>query len=260
MDEIIKLEKDGCFPSNQFNFVSFKAAYINTGMSFNDDTILTDLCDMLIERYGKNEIPFQWAGYARVDKNLTPELCKKMYWAGCHHLTFGFESGSARINKEMRKGYNFKDYNNDYAVSVFKNCMENGVMPVLFLIIGYPTETEEDFQKTMKFLKDSRKYIDAVYCMSTFILSKEMMSEDPKWGKERFHLRSARGGGGDMVENLHSVEWESEVNTYEERVRRLEEFKKYSEEVGLTSITPRAPEDAIAQSTPDGTPLKILEG
>ena len=44
----------------------------------------------------------------------------------------------------------------------FKNCMENGVMPVLFLIIGYPTETEEDFQKTMKFLKDSRKYIDAV--------------------------------------------------------------------------------------------------
>ena len=31
-----------------------------------------------------------------------------MYDAGCHHLTFGFESGSPRINKEMRKGYKFK--------------------------------------------------------------------------------------------------------------------------------------------------------
>ena len=33
---------------------------------------------------------------------------------GCHHLTFGFESGSPRINKEMKKGYKFKEYDNEY--------------------------------------------------------------------------------------------------------------------------------------------------
>lgn len=170
-----------------------------------------------------------------------------MFAAGCHHLTFGFESGSARINKEMKKGYKFKEYDNNYAAEVFKNCMNNGIQVVLFLIIGYPTETKEDFEETMKFLKKYRKWIDAVYCMSTFILSREMSNDDdPKWGRSRFHLRSARGGGGDLTP--HPIEWESASNTYEERLERLEIFKKFTEESKLTTISPRLPD---GPSTPN---------
>ena len=99
----------------------------------------------------------------------------------------------------------------------------------------------------MKFLKDSRKYIDAVYCMSTFILSREMMNDDdPKWGKTRFHLRSARGGGGDMAP--HPIEWESAENTYEERLDRLERFTKFAKKSKLTTISPRLPDQ---ETTPN---------
>ena len=87
-----------------------------------------------------------------------------MFKAGCHHLTFGFESGSPRINKEMKKGYKFREYDNEYAAEVFKNCMNNGIQTVLFLIIGYPTETKEDFEETMKFLKKYRKWIFPDFC------------------------------------------------------------------------------------------------
>tara|TARA_R110000796_G_scaffold181749_1_gene298336 strand:+ start:115 stop:1737 length:1623 start_codon:yes stop_codon:yes gene_type:complete len=248
LEEILYLDESGYLPRGQFNFLSWKGAYVNTDVVKKAETesgksILEELCDKIVEHYGDKEwdVPFQWGGWARIDKNLTDDVCRKMFKAGCHHLTFGFESGSARINKEMRKGYKFKEYDNEYAANVFKNCMNNGIQVVLFLIIGYPTETKEDFEETMKFLKKYRKWIDAVYCMSTFILSKEMMNDDdPKWGKSAFHIRSARGGGGDLTP--HAIEWESDVNTYEERLERLEIFKKFAEESKLTTISPRLPD------------------
>ena len=40
----------------------------------------------------------------------------------------------------------------------------------------------------------------------------------------------------------------------------IEEYEKYSEEITLTSINKAVAYEAVAQSTPDGTPLKILEG
>ena len=245
MEEILYLDESGYLPRGQFNFLSWKGAYVNTDVVKKAETeggksILEELCEKIIKHYrGKSHgVPFQWGGWARVDKNLTPEVCKKMYDAGCHHLTFGFESGSPRINKEMKKGYKFREY---------ENCMDAGIQTVLFLIIGYPTETEEDFQETMKFLKKYRKHIDAVYCMSTFILSHEMqIDDDPKWGKSRFHIRSARGGGGDLAP--HPIEWESATNTYDERLDRLERFKKFAEETDLTTISPRLPD---GPSTPN---------
>ena len=92
-----------------------------------------------------------------------------------------------------------------------------------------------------KYTKKYRKHIDAVYCMSTFFLSHEMqIDDDPKWGRSAFHNRSARGGGGDMAP--HPIEWESASNTYEERLERLEVFKKFAEETDLTTISPRLPD------------------
>ena len=254
MDEILYLDESGYLPRGQFNFLSWKGAYVNTDVVRRPETesgksILEELCEKIIEHYKDKDygVPFQWGGWARVDKNLTPEVCKKMFDAGCHHLTFGFESGSPRINKEMKKGYKFREYDNEYAANVFKNCMDAGIQTVLFLIIGYPTETKEDFEETMKFLKKYRKHIDAVYCMSTFILSREMqIDEDPKWGKSAFHIRSARGGGMDTAP--HPIEWESAANTYEERLERLEIFKEFVEKEGLTTISPRLPD---GPSTPN---------
>jgi len=254
MEEVKYLDDSGYIEHGEFNFLSFKGAYVNTDVVRKAElesgkSILEEFCDQIVDYYkdASHGVPFQWGGWARVDKNLTPEVCKKMYAAGCHHLTFGFESGSPRINKEMKKGYKFREYDNEYAANVFKNVMDAGIQTVLFLIIGYPTETEEDFQETMKFLKKYRKHIDAVYCMSTFILSREMMNDDdPKWGRSAFHIRSARGGGGDLAP--HAIEWESEENTYEERLERLEIFKKFAGESDLTTISPRLPD---GPSTPN---------
>lgn len=261
LEEVKYLDSVGYLPRGQFNFLSFKGAYVNTDVTRKAETesgksILEEFCEKIIDHFGGAypKVPFLWGGWARVDDNLTPELCKKMYDAGCHHLTFGFESGSPRINKEMRKGYKFKDYDNEYAANVFKNCMEAGIQAVLFIIVGYPTETKEDFQSTMDFLEENKQWIDAVYCMSTFILSKEMMSDEGKGKMSKFAIRSAIGGGGDIDMKLleekpsylagdgihpHAVEWESETSTYEERLERLEIFKEWAEKNDKISTSPR---------------------
>jgi radical SAM superfamily enzyme YgiQ (UPF0313 family) len=228
MEEIVNIDHSGYITKGQFNFLSFKGAYVNTL-----DNHLETLCDAIIEYYREKEhgVPFQWGGWARVHKNLTADVCKKLYASGCHHLTFGFESGSVRINKEMRKGYDFREYNNEYAAKIFKNCADAGIQVVLFLIIGYPTETESDFQETMTFLKENNDSIDAVYCMSTFILSRVMFNDDDKtWGKSSFGIKG---------DDPHPVFWESETNTYEERLVRLETFKTFADENNLTTISSR---------------------
>ena len=156
--------------------------------------------------------------------------------------------------RDRRKGYKFREYDNEYAANVFKNCMEAGIQAVLFIIVGYPTETKEDFQSTMDFLEENKQWIDAVYCMSTFILSKEMMSDEGKGKMSKFAIRSAIGGGGDIDMKLleekpsylagdgihpHAVEWESETSTYEERLERLEIFKEWAEKNDKISTSPR---------------------
>ena len=92
----------------------------------------------------------------RIDKNPT-ENQKDVSERLSSFDFYRFESGI--FNKEMKKGYKFKEYDNEYAAQVFKNCMNNGIQTVLFLIVGYPTETAEDFEETMKFLKKYRKWI-----------------------------------------------------------------------------------------------------
>ena len=89
MDEILYLDKSGYLPRGQFNFLSWKGAYVNTDVVRKPETesgksILEEVCEKIIDHYGDKEydVPFQWGGWARVDKNLTPEICRKMFKAG----------------------------------------------------------------------------------------------------------------------------------------------------------------------------------
>lgn len=61
-------------------------------------------------------------------------------------IFFGIESGSDRILKKMKKGVKLDDMRN--AVDAAKS---HGIKVAGSFIVGYPTETEEDFQATMDF-------------------------------------------------------------------------------------------------------------
>lgn len=101
----------------------------------------------------KRQMNIHWVGYARCDERMDLEYFKDMKDAGCYGLSFGVESGSDKVLKDMAKEIT--------AEEVFKNFrdgakvgLQNGIM----LIVGFPTEEPFDLYKTMELMWRVRNF------------------------------------------------------------------------------------------------------
>lgn len=107
----------------------------------NDVTYITELCTSLIEQ----KITIQWIIQTRTDF-LTPKLLQLMKQAGCSTICVGIESGSQRILDILKKQANVREL-----YDKTKIIHDAGIWVVNFFMIGNPTETEDEVQKTMEF-------------------------------------------------------------------------------------------------------------
>jgi tRNA-2-methylthio-N6-dimethylallyladenosine synthase len=83
----------------------------------------------------------------------TEELVKAMAELPevCEHLHLPVQSGSDRILEMMRRGYTAEDYK-DAAARLRKAMPEIGL--TTDVIVGFPTETEEEFEMTRRFMDE----------------------------------------------------------------------------------------------------------
>jgi radical SAM superfamily enzyme YgiQ (UPF0313 family) len=79
---------------------------------------------------------------------LDEELVKFMKKAGCIAVSIGLESGSDRILKKIKKGESTEDIQR--GVSILNKL---GINVGLFVMFGFPTETEEEIWQTFEFAK-----------------------------------------------------------------------------------------------------------
>lgn len=97
---------------------------------------------------------FSYVVGSRVDV-LSPDLLPHMRRAGIEMVYLGMESASpatlVRMNK-VRSAARAERYVED-ALKVLKACFESGVVPFLGLMIGFPGDTEDDWQATVAFVK-----------------------------------------------------------------------------------------------------------
>lgn len=93
-----------------------------------------------------------------VDEELLAELAR----AGCEWITFGIESGSARVIKRLNKPVDL-----DKALSVFAAARRHGLKTLAYFMIGNPEETEEELAATEKYMQrlDPDMVHVAVYTM-----------------------------------------------------------------------------------------------
>jgi radical SAM superfamily enzyme YgiQ (UPF0313 family) len=98
---------------------------------------------------------FIWDSHfiVRGKRQMPPEDFVKMAQSGAGTLLIGVESGSPSVRAHMKKGYTDEELH--YSLGeIFKNKIK-----VRFLmIIGYPTETEDDFQQTLNFFDRYAEY------------------------------------------------------------------------------------------------------
>lgn len=119
--------------------------------TFNGDMHRVDkLCDLIIDA----KLNIQWSAKVTLRKGMSYELLRKMKKAGCNSLSYGVESGSPSVLKEMRKNIDIEE-----SKRIIKDTQRAGIQPCCFFLIGYPTETEADFQLTLDFIKENAEFI-----------------------------------------------------------------------------------------------------
>jgi radical SAM superfamily enzyme YgiQ (UPF0313 family) len=117
-------------------FIKFADAELNSRLSW-----VQDFCLEKIHR--KIAVPFGCNIHASLIDKATLQLMAK---AGCREIWVGVETGSPRILKEIKKGTTIKQIEN-----VFKWAKEAGIRRRAYFMVGFPSETREDFELSLKF-------------------------------------------------------------------------------------------------------------
>ena len=116
--------------------------------TFKDDSFtvnrkrVMDFCNKLMDA----GVKINWDCNTRVDL-VDSELLMTMKKAGCNSIKVGIESGSERILKLMDKGITLE--RTKEAARLFR---EAGIHWTAYFMMGIPTETKEDVQKTLELL------------------------------------------------------------------------------------------------------------
>jgi len=95
----------------------------------------------------KEELHFKFKMQGRVDLLLQENNIKDLARAGCDNIWMGAESGSQKILDAMDKGTTIEQIKE--ATLLLKKC---GIKPSFFIQFGYPGETKQDIEKTIRMI------------------------------------------------------------------------------------------------------------
>lgn len=130
------------------NKYSIEAIYFAEDMFLSDKRRALEMSNLFVERGIHKKIVWM----AQISTNaVDEELLSIMRKSGCIHVEYGFESGSQRILDLMNKKASVE---RNKKVSFLTK--KSGLRFQGNFIVGYPGETEEDFNKTILFIKKTR--------------------------------------------------------------------------------------------------------
>lgn len=103
-------------------------------------------------------LDIEWWCDAKLEPEVfTEEACAELAESGCKRLAFGYESASKRVLDLMCKGSDPEP-----GMEVIRRVHEAGISVTLYVMVGFPTETEEEAQFTMDTLLANRDYFEEV--------------------------------------------------------------------------------------------------
>ena len=119
---------------------------------FSDDTFtvnrnkVLEVCRLILDR----NLQISWQAISRVDM-VNREILYWMRKAGCIQISFGVESGSAKIRRLLNK--NFTD---DQIERAFALTTRYGMLPRAYFIYGCPGETQETIKASIDLIRRIR--------------------------------------------------------------------------------------------------------
>ena len=164
--------------------------------------------------HNAREKKIKWNGQfiVRGAKTFSQQDFDNLANSGCDHLTMGLESGSEAVRNHMRKKFSNSDI--DYFVN---NLGERNITMKFLLIVGYPTETEEDFEMTLEMLRKYGKYSYLIsvspHMMLTYKNTPLDLEHRELYDEEGFH-------------------WKNDISDYDIRYIRFKKVFEVGKEMG----------------------------
>lgn len=109
-------------------------------------------------------LSFRWYGEARFERYFTAERLQQLANGGCRMLMFGLESGVPRVLELMDKGID-----PERAAEILRGCAAAGIRTFVMFFTGFPTETREEAERTVDFVRQNRAQITHA-CGGQFVL------------------------------------------------------------------------------------------
>ncbi|MCR4314874.1 MAG: radical SAM protein [Planctomycetes bacterium] len=190
-----------------FHRVVFLDSLVNSSVNQ-----LKELISLIIE----NRLEFEWSGNAVIRRQMTPELCRKMKEAGCAGLAFGTESFSDNVLALMHKHQTKEEI-----TFVLTNVHNAGIRVTANIIVGYPGETEEDFQESVLWVRENHHLIDMIGLLSDCQVIRDT------------HLYDLIDERNILFKNQGDWELADRTNTHDIRKDRLQRMAQLLHEVGV---------------------------
>lgn len=181
-----------------------------------------DLCQSMANYHSDvSNKRISWNGQfiCRSQKQMPYEDFVLMKKAGCDMVAIGIESGSEKVRNDIRKGFTEEDMHH-----TFESLLKNDINLKLMFIVGYPTETDEDFQQSLDLATRYVKWKDKIKIKVGKTL--RLLDNTPLTTKLT-HLF--------YYDNNPQPEWVSTVVpdlTFEKRVERARTFRKHLIDLG----------------------------
>ena len=140
---------------------------------FVDECIPPVFYNRLAEAILKEGLKINFYSFARLEDGFTPEVLRNLYDAGARLFMWGYECESLRVMKLMNKGINA-----ERRLEILADSRKAGIWNNGLFIFGYPTETPEEIEATMKTIRGNRDIIQSC-TLSNFALKKHsLLKED----------------------------------------------------------------------------------
>lgn len=155
--------------------------------------------------------------------------------AGASHFKIGIESGSDRVRFDLKKKFTNED------ITWFaENCYDNNITQTWLMFVGYPTETEQDFQDSITLLKNHSHLTDGGKIK--VFLSLPMMLTTGSAFMQKYGEEYGLGHNNDQWSDFF---WTSTIytrNTFDVRVDRWKRFVDAINKYGYDSQSSRQAE------------------
>ena len=196
----------------QINKFDFTDSLVNGSLlEFNK------LCIILAEHNRNNKI-IKWSGQyiVRAAKHLNEEYWINLSASGAQKLAVGVETGSDSVRLHMNKKFTNVDL--DYTMEMLD---KYDIGCIFLMIVGYPTETEQDFQNTLAMFKKYQHLANRIITDINIGSTLGILPGTPLYtNANEYHIEV------DNYEN-NWIAHDNPTLTLEERLRRLRVMREY---------------------------------